>query len=80
LLSQRDTNTRRGGIAVARGPQAIPDTALARSAAVKIFVAPAVRLLALVLIIQLAGCTLIDQYSPSARRAQTGAAATGPCS
>ncbi len=36
----------------------------------KVFVSPAVRLLALVLIIQLAGCTLIDQYSPSKRAAR----------
>ena len=36
----------------------------------KVFVSPAVRLLALVLIAQLAGCTLIDQYSPSKREAR----------
>ena len=35
-----------------------------------VFVSPAVRLLALVLIIQLAGCTLVDQYSPSKRAAR----------
>jgi len=37
---------------------------------VKVFLSPAVRLLALVLIAQLAGCTLIDQYSPSKREAR----------
>jgi hypothetical protein len=37
---------------------------------VKVFVSPAGRLLAFVLIIQLAGCTLIDQYSPSKREAR----------
>jgi hypothetical protein len=37
---------------------------------VKVLVCPAVRLLALVLIVQLAGCTLIDQYSPSKRAAR----------
>ena len=36
----------------------------------KVFASPAVRLLAFVLIIQLAGCTLIDQYSPSKREAR----------
>jgi hypothetical protein len=37
---------------------------------VKVFISPAVRLLAFVLIIQLAGCTLIDQYSPSKQAAR----------
>ena len=36
----------------------------------KVFLSPAVRLLAFVLIAQLAGCTLIDQYSPSKREAR----------
>ena len=36
----------------------------------KVFTSPAVRLLAFVLIVQLAGCTLIDQYSPSKREAR----------
>lgn len=40
----------------------------------KVFTSPAVRLLAFVLIVQLAGCTLIDQYSPSKREARKQAA------
>ena len=35
-----------------------------------VFVSPAVRLLAFVLIAQLAGCSLLDQYSPSKREAR----------